>query len=73
MDSNDNERTYVFWYSTEQVYKAWFTANSEEEAEELLDKLQKREISMDDLPDFENSIKEENFDVATDTLEEMGY
>ena len=54
----------VFWYSEEIVYKAFFTAESEEQAKSLMKQLEDGEITTDDLPDFYSKSKnyEVNFD-----------
>jgi len=63
------DNTYTFWYTQETTYKGYFMAGSREEAEELLNKLERGEIETSDLPDFDNSVKEDNLLVGLDTLE----
>ena len=47
----------VFWYSEEIVYKGYFTAENEDQAKELLKKVDDCEISFDDLPEFFSKTK----------------
>lgn len=54
----------VFWYAEEIVNKAYFTAKSKEEGEELLRQLNDGEISIDDLPNFYS--KNKNYEVTID-------
>lgn len=65
-------KEFVFWYSTEIVYKAGFMAKNKEEAEQLLKKVFiHSEISLDELPEFWNKTKDWNNSYSPETLEEM--
>ena len=61
--------TYEFWYDETSTYKAWITADSLEQAKELVGQVQDGEISLDDLPDFEN--KSKAYELLIDTIEEI--
>ena len=51
-------KEYVFWYDDNSTYKAGFTANSLEEAQELIDKVVIHgELLLEDLPGFWNKLK----------------
>ena len=60
---------YEFWYEENNTYKAWFTADTLEHAKALMDQVQEGEISLDDLPDFEN--KSKAYELLIDTIEEI--
>jgi hypothetical protein len=61
--------SFSFWYDESCTYKAWFTADSLEHAEELLRKVQEGEIILEDLPEFFEKHKSGDVQVALDTLE----
>jgi hypothetical protein len=61
--------TYEFWYEENNTYKAWITADTKEAAKALLDQVQEGEISLEDLPDFEN--KSKAYELLIDTIEEI--
>jgi len=62
--------TFEFWYDETYTYKAWFDAESREEAERLLEQVQKGEIDVSQLPEFGN--KDKGYEVSFEhaTLEE---
>jgi hypothetical protein len=60
---------YEFWYEENNTYKAWITADTLEHAKALLDQVQEGEISLEDLPDFENRSKA--YELLIDTIEEI--
>jgi hypothetical protein len=60
---------YEFWYDETNTYKAWITADSLEQAKELVSQVEEGEIEMEDLPDFENRSKA--YELLIDTVEQM--
>lgn len=65
-------KTFTFWYSETYTYKAWFEAESIEEARELLDQVWNSDLGMEgDLPKFGNKDKNFELEIATETLEEV--
>lgn len=50
--------TYEFWYSETLTYKARFTAENLEQAQDLLDRADSGDIDLDELPEFSKSLKE---------------
>ena len=60
---------YEFWYDETNTFKAWITADSLEQAEELVNKVQDGNLEMEDLPGFENRSKA--YELLIDTVEEM--
>lgn len=50
-------KTFMAWYSVGEYGKLWFTAEDEEQAEALLKKVSNGEMSPDDLPDYDSSVK----------------
>ena len=61
--------TYEFWYDETNTYKAWITADSLEQAKELVGQVQDGKLDMEDLPDFENRSKA--YELLIDTVEEI--
>jgi NAD kinase len=49
--------TYLTWYSTGEYGKLWFDADSEEQAEELLEQVRNGELTIEELPNYEMSVK----------------
>lgn len=49
--------TYEIWYDETYTYKAWFTADSEEQAKELLSLIQDGQAEFDSLDDFQSKDK----------------
>lgn len=64
--------TYTFWYSETATYKGYFTAENLEQAKELLAKTG-REINAEDLPNWEQKLKEFEVEVSPETLAETGH
>jgi hypothetical protein len=60
---------YEFWYDETNTFKAWITADSLEQAEELVNKVQDGNLEMEDLPGFENRSKA--YELLIDTVEQM--
>ena len=60
---------FSFWYSETSTFKGYFEADSLEEAKKLLEQINDGEISLDDLPSFENKSKEFGLEAELDTLE----
>lgn len=61
--------TFMAWYSTGEYGKLWFEAENIDEARELLDRVQRGEISVDELPGFDSSIKGDGWEF--DDLHEL--
>jgi hypothetical protein len=62
---------FQVWYTEETTYKAYFEADSLEQAEELLEQVQRGETFTEELPEFHSKIKESGLYVGMDTLEEL--
>jgi hypothetical protein len=58
--------TYRFWYDETHTYKAWLSADSNEQALELINKVQYGEMSVSDLPGFNKTDK--NYEILIDTI-----
>jgi SepF-like predicted cell division protein (DUF552 family) len=61
--------TYQIWYDETNTYKAWFTADSEEQAKELIDEVENGNVDITELPNFENNGK--NYELRIDELTEI--
>ncbi len=61
--------TFTFWYNESATYRAFFEAESLEEATELLRQVNDGEIMFDDLPQFSDKQKGNDIDIDVDTLE----
>lgn len=61
--------TFMAWYSTGEYGKMWFEAENIEQARELLDRVQRGEISVDELPKFDSSVKGDGWEF--DDLHEL--
>jgi hypothetical protein len=48
---------FMTWYSFSEYGKVWFDAENKEEAEKLLQQVREGEMSMDELPRVDTSIK----------------
>jgi hypothetical protein len=57
---------FEFWYNEEYTYKAWFTAESKEEAERLMALVEAGELDFDDLPEFGK--KDKNYEINIDPI-----
>lgn len=62
--------TYEFWYDETYTYKATFTADNLEEAEELFESVNDGSIAPDDLPNV--FLKDKNYTLQTDEMTEIG-
>ena len=65
-------KEFVFWYTEEETLKAGFEAESLEEAEQLLRRLQAGEIGFDDFQGLWQKPKDNGLYVGFDTLQEVG-
>jgi hypothetical protein len=57
---------YEFWYNEEYTYKAWFTAETKEEAERLMSLVDTGELDIEDLPKFGK--KDKNYEINIDPI-----
>jgi hypothetical protein len=48
---------YEFWYDETYTYKAWIEADSQEEADALIEQVEGGELEITDLPKFQNKDK----------------
>lgn len=62
--------TFSFWYDESSTYKAWFEAESLEQAEELLRQVQDGENMFEDLPSVLEKHKGGSLEIAISTLEQ---
>jgi hypothetical protein len=60
---------YEFWYDETYTFKAWFEADTEEQAIKLISEVENGELDITELPDFEN--KDKNYELLIDGLTEM--
>jgi hypothetical protein len=51
-------KRYSFWYSQVETFKGYFTAENQQEADEMLKLLNTGDISLDDLSGFQSKTKE---------------
>jgi hypothetical protein len=58
--------TYEFWYDETRTYKAWLSADSDEQALELINKVQYGQMGVSDLPGFDKTGK--NYEILIDTI-----
>ena len=63
--------TFSFWYSETYTNKGFFEADSEEQAQELLGKVQYGELGLEDLPSWGFKDKGYDFEAEPSTLEEI--
>lgn len=61
--------TYEFWYDETYTHKAWIEADSQEEADELINRVEESEIEIVDLPKFRN--KDKNYTLTIGMLQEV--
>lgn len=61
--------TYEFWYDETYTFKAWFEADTEEQARELVSEVENGNLDITELPDFQN--KDKNYELLIDGLTEM--
>lgn len=62
---------FTFWYSESATYRAFFKADSLEEATELLRQVNDGERMLEDLPEFDEKQKGNDIDIDVDGLEEI--
>lgn len=60
---------YEFWYDETYAYKATFTADNLEEAEELFESVRDGSIAPDDLPDV--FLKDKSYELMADEMTEI--
>jgi hypothetical protein len=51
-------KRYSFWYSQVETFKGYFTAENQEQADEMLKLLNDGDISLEDLNGFQASAKD---------------
>jgi hypothetical protein len=61
---------YTFWHNVEEAWKAGFTADSVEHAQQLLEMVEDGEMDMADLPDYWERNKGLDMVIDTASLEE---
>jgi hypothetical protein len=64
--------TYEIWYDEVYTYKAWFTADSKEQAQELLERVESGEIEIDSLDNFVSKDKGHEIQIGQTTLNLIG-
>jgi hypothetical protein len=60
---------YEFWYSESYDYKAWFTAENQDEANALLEKVENGDLDINALPNFQN--KDKGYELQLGLAEEF--
>lgn len=60
--------TFEFWYDETYTFKAWFEADSQEEADLLIEQVQEGELEIDELPKFVN--KDKGYELAIGAVKE---
>jgi hypothetical protein len=50
-------KTYEFWYDEVYTYKAWIQAESQEQADELINQVEMADLDINALPGFTNKDK----------------
>ena len=61
---------YTFWHNVEETWKASFTADSMEHAEQLLEAAQDGDMNLSDLPDYDERNKGLDLNIDIASLEE---
>lgn len=61
---------YTFWHNVEEAWKAGFTADSVEHAQQLLEAVENGEMELTDLPDYWEKNKGIETLIDTSSLEE---
>jgi hypothetical protein len=51
------KKTFEFWYDEVYTYKAWIEADSQEEADELINQVESGDLDINALPKFQNKDK----------------
>jgi hypothetical protein len=64
--------TYEIWYDETYTYKAWFTAENEEQAIDWLNKVELGEIDLESLDDFVSKDKGYELQIGEGTLNLIG-
>lgn len=62
------KKTFEFWYDETYTYKAWIEADSQEEADELINQVEMSEMEITDLPKFQN--KDKGYTLTVGMLQE---
>jgi hypothetical protein len=62
---------FEIWYSETYTYKAWFSADSKEQAIEMLEAVYKGETCLDDLTGFGHKDKGYDLDIDPLAVEEI--
>jgi hypothetical protein len=60
--------TYEIWYDETYTYKAWFTAENEEQAIDWLNKVESGEVDMESLDDFQSKDKGYELNIEFSTI-----
>lgn len=63
--------TYEIWYNEVETFKAYFEAETEEEARELIEKVRDGIIDYTDIEGWESRAKDYSLDVGLDTLKQL--
>jgi hypothetical protein len=64
--------TYEIWYDETYTYKAWFTADNEEHARELLTQIEEAQAEWDSLDNFQSKDKGYQLEIELSTISEIG-
>jgi hypothetical protein len=62
---------FEIWYSETYTYKAWFTADSKEQATELLEAVEQGETQFEDLTGYGHKDKGYELDVEPHSVREI--
>ena len=63
--------TYEIWYNEVETFKAYFEAETEEEARELMSNVENGIIDYTDIEGWESRAKDYHLDVGLDTLKQL--
>jgi hypothetical protein len=63
--------TYEIWYDETYTYKAWFTADNEEHARELLTQIEEAQAEWDSLDNFQSKDKGYQLEIELSTISEI--
>jgi putative SOS response-associated peptidase YedK len=61
--------TFEFWYDETYTFKAWFEAESQEEADALIEQVEEGELEITELPKFVN--KDKGYELAIGAVSEV--
>lgn len=64
-------KEYSFWYSETYTYKAWFEAESEEQARTFLARVEDGEWELEELPEFQKSDKAYEVELDMPSFEDV--